>query len=397
MDLVKKGQKIMMSNYQPFPVVFETGDGVYLYDIEGNQYLDFTAGIAVNALGYQDKDLQEALKNQIDKYTHCSNFYYNEPCIEAAELLTKLSGLDRVFFSNSGSEANEGAIKLARKYGFLNKGEDCNKVISLKQSFHGRTLGSLAATGQTKYHKGFMPLIPGVIHVEANHIEAIKNAIDDNVCAIMLEVIQGEGGINPLEQTYLEQVKALCEAHNIILIFDEVQTGIGRTGELFAFQKYGIQPDIMTLAKGLGAGVPIGAIVAKEFVGQVFTPGDHATTYGGNPLVTTAAKVVLEKVSKRAFLDHINTVGEYFEKQLKALVTQYDFVLEQRGLGLMQGIAVSLPVKEVVKKALANQLLLTSAGSNVVRFVPPLIIEEKHIDEMIDILKRVLKEVSDEN
>ncbi|TCT16350.1 acetylornithine/N-succinyldiaminopimelate aminotransferase [Natranaerovirga pectinivora] len=397
MSLVDRAKNVIMTTYGTFPIVFDRGDDVYLYDIDNNKYLDFTAGIAVNALGYQDKELQNALIEQIGKFTHCSNYYYNQPSIEAAELLVKASGLDRVFFSNSGAEANEGAIKLARKYGYLNKGEHCNKIITLLQSFHGRTLGALTATGQTKYHKGFTPLIPGVENVLINDIDSLKNAIDDTVCAILLEPIQGEGGIYPLHQEYLEEVRKICDDNNIVLIFDEVQTGIGRTGEIFGFQGYNIKPDIVTLAKGLGAGVPIGAVLAKESVASAFQPGDHATTYGGNPLVTTAAKIVLERVSQKEFLDHIKSVGQYLKNRLEDLVVKYDYVKEQRGKGLMQGIEVDLPVKSVVSKALDNKLLLTSAGTNVVRFVPPLIVKEEHIDEMIKILEVVFEEVINEN
>lgn len=296
----------------------------------------------------------------------------------------------------AGAEANEAAIKLARKYGALNKGENCYKILSLKQSFHGRTLGALTATGQTKYQKSFLPMVPGMDYVPMNDLEALKSAVDENVCAILIEPIQGEGGIYPMDATYLKEVRALCDQENIVLIFDEVQCGIGRTGTMFAYEHYEIKPDIVSLAKGLGGGVPIGAIVASEKV-SVFEPGDHASTFGGNPLVTTAAKTVLDKVSQPEFLQHVKEMGIYMEEVLEELVKTYDFVKERRGLGLMQGIELELPIHRVVQKAFEKQLLLTSAGKNVLRFVPPLIVNKNHIDDMISRIKEVFEEVAYED
>ncbi|MFP4698061.1 MAG: aspartate aminotransferase family protein [Eubacteriales bacterium] len=397
MDLIKKGKKYFMETYNQFPIVFEKGENAYLYDKEGDKYLDFMSGIAVNSLGYQDEDLKEALIDQINKYVHCSNYYYNEPAIETAELLVKLSGLDKVFLCSTGTEANEGAIKLARKYGYEKKHKDCNKIISLKQSFHGRSLGALAVTGQTKLHKGFSPLIPGVEYVSINDIDDIKQAIDDDVCGIIVEPIQGESGIYELDKKYVKEVRHLCDKNDIVLIFDEVQTGIGRTGQIFAYQGLGVKPDVITLAKGLGSGVPVGAIVAKESVAGVFKPGDHGTTFGGNPLATTASKIVLTKLSNPSFLNNIKSVSDYLIKKLDEIVDKYEFAKERRGKGLMQGIEIDVPVAPIIKSALDKKLLIIKAGTNVLRFVPPLIITKEQVDEMIDILNKTFKEVIYEN
>jgi acetylornithine/N-succinyldiaminopimelate aminotransferase len=392
MEWIEKAEKVLMSNYAPFPVVFDKGENIYLYDINGEKYLDFTAGIAVNALGYGNKAIQEAITQQINKLTHISNLYYNQPSIEAAELLVQASGLDRVFFCNSGTEANEAAIKLARKYGYTKKNKTCNRIISLIQSFHGRTLGALAATGQTKYQEGFSPLMEGTSYVPINDLQSLKEAVDDTVCAIMLEPIQGEGGIYPLDPHYLKEVRDLCDQRNILLVFDEVQCGIGRTGDMFAFQGYGIQPDILSLAKGLGSGVPVGAVVAKEYVAEVFKPGDHGSTFGANPLVTSVVKTVLSTVGSKEFLDQVKKVSTYLTEQLEMLVNTYDFVRERRGKGLMQGIELSVPAKPYLQKAFEKKLLVIGAGPNVIRFVPPLIVVENQVDEMIDILKGVFEE-----
>ena len=394
---IDKAKQYLMNTYASFPLVIDHGEGVYVYDDQGNKYLDFVAGIAVNTLGYQDEDYNNALIEQIKKFTHCSNLYYNEPAIDTAELLVNHSGLDKVFYSNSGAEANEGAIKLARKYGKTNKGENCYQIIAMNQSFHGRTLGALAATGQTKYQDDFKPMINGFDYSPFNDIESLEKKINENVCAIFVEPIQGEGGIHPANKDFLVKVRELCDKHNIVLIFDEVQCGIGRSGEMFCYQTYGIVPDIVTLAKGLGGGVPIGAIVAKDKVASVFVPGNHATTYGGNPLVTAAAKVVLSKVGEKTFLENVKEMSEYLTEQLKGLQDNFDCVIDNRGLGLMQCIEFNIQAKDIIVKCMENGLLLVGSGANVIRFVPPLVVNKLHIDEMIKILKSAIEEVTSEN
>lgn len=393
MDYINEAKKVFMNTYSPFPIVLDHGDGVYLYDENNKKYLDFTAGIAVNALGYQDKDLNNALIEQIGKIMHCSNLYYTKPAVEAAKLLVEKSGLDRVFFCNSGAEANEGAIKLAKKYAVKNKGEECTKIITMQQSFHGRTIGALTATGQTKYQKGFGPLLPGVCYVPYNDYDSLASEVDNNVCAIVIEPIQGEGGIYEVDTDYLTKVRKLCDENNIVLIFDEVQCGIGRTGELFAFQTYGVTPDIVTLAKGLGAGVPVGGMIAKEKIASAFEPGNHASTFGGNPLVTTAVKTVITKVSNKEFLEHVKEVGDYLQNSLQDLVDKYECIVARRGKGLMQGIELSITPKDVISKAIEKGLLIISASTNVIRFVPPLVIEKEHVDEMINILDEIFGEL----
>lgn len=394
MNVIDKGNKLFMNTYSRFPIVLEHGEGVYIYDSDNNKYLDFVAGIAVNSLGYQDQTLNKALIEQIEKLTHCSNLYYNTPAVEAANLLVQTSDLERVFFCNSGAEAVEGAIKLARKYAQIHKSNTCYKIISMKQSFHGRTLGALAATGQTKYQQGYNPLLPGIEYAEYNNFEELQSLIDETVCAILIEPVQGEGGIRPAEKEYLEKVRKLCDEQNIILIFDEVQCGIGRTGEIFAYQNYNVLPDIVTLAKGLGAGIPIGAMIAKEKIANAFEPGSHASTFGGNPLATTAAKIVMGKVGKPDFLENIREVGDYLTNKLNELLSEFEFIIDRRGIGLMQGIELNIPVKKIIQKTMEKGLLLINAGTHVIRFVPPLIVNKEHIDEMITILSSVLEEAA---
>lgn len=391
-EIIQDGKAVMINNYKQFPLVFEKGEGTYLYDVEGKKYLDFVAGIAVNALGYNNEALNNALKNQLDKLTHCSNLYWNEPAIEAAKKLTKVSGLDRVFFCNSGAEANEAALKLARKWAKKNFGDDKYEIISMKNSFHGRTLATITATGQLKYQKGLNPLLPGIKHCEYNNVDALKEAITDNTCAVMLEIIQGEGGIVTIDTDFLKEVRSQCDKHNLVLIFDEVQTGIGRTGEVFAYQNFGIRPDILSLAKGIGAGIPLGAIVANEEVSKGFEPGDHASTFGGNPLACTAANVILDALMKQDLLENVKKQGLYLKEKLTALKEKKTCISDIRGMGLMQGIAlVDCEVSTVISKCMEKGLLLVGAGSNVIRFVPPLIISEKEIDEAIGILDECLE------
>lgn len=385
---VKEGENYIMHTYGRFPVVLERGEGVYLYDEEGKKYLDMYAGIAVNALGYGHPRLTEALKQQVEKMMHVSNYYYTSPLIDASKLLIEHSCFDKVFFCNSGAEANEGALKLAKKYG-KSKRDDKVQIIAMKKSFHGRTHGALAITGQEKYQKHFMPLIPNVSYATYNDIESLKALISDQTCAVILEVIQGEGGIIPADATYLQEVAALCKQYDALLIVDEVQTGMGRTGSLFAFEQFGITPDVVTMAKGLGGGVPIGAMACTSKA-DVLVPGDHASTFGGNPLVTTAAKVVLEELLMHDLLDHVKEVGAYLKEELVKLQKEFTCIKEIRGMGMMLGMELTVPALEVEQACMAHGMLVVGAGEKVVRFVPPLIIEKAHVDEAIEILRTVL-------
>ncbi len=389
--LVSKGKQCFINNYAPFPIVFDKGEGVYLKDIEGNQYLDFVAGIAVNALGYGNDTLVQKLKEQVDKFLHCSNLYYNEPSIQLAETLVELSGLDKVFFCNSGAEANEAAIKLTRKYAKAYYDNNKYELITMKNSFHGRTYGAITLTGQEKYHKGLSPLLPGVNYCDFNDINALKEAITEQTCGILIEPIQGEGGIRPADQEYLKAVRKLCDEHDILLIFDEVQCGIGRTGSLFAYQSYDVLPDIVVLAKGLGGGVPIGAVIANEKAAKGFEPGDHASTFGGNPLVCSGALAVLEEIQNKDLLDHVKDKSTYLITKLNGLKDKYSFIKEIRGKGLMLGIELNIGVQPIITQCLSEGLLLVPAGKTIIRFVPPLIIENHHIDQAIDILDKVLE------
>ncbi|MCT4596274.1 MAG: aspartate aminotransferase family protein [Vallitalea sp.] len=391
--LIDKGKTVFMNTYAQFPLVIDRGEGVYVFDNNGNKYLDFVAGIAVNSLGYKNDKLEKELTMQLSKLTHCSNLYWNEPAIEAAELLVESSKLDKVFFSNSGAEAVEGAMKLARKYAKKYLGKNKIEIITMKNSFHGRTYGAVTATGQTKYQKGLDPLLPGITYCDFNNIESLKNAINDNTCAVLLEPIQGEGGIKPANKQYLKDVRKICDDNNLVLIFDEVQCGVGRTGEMFAYMLYDVKPDIVALAKGLGAGVPIGAVIANEKVAEGFCPGDHATTFGGNPLVCTAAKVVLQELNKGNILNNVREQGKYLRKKLNEIKDKYDFVSDVRGHGLMLGIECSIPVKEIIAKCIEKGLLLVGSGTNVIRFVPPLVISSEEIVEGISIIGEVLDEI----
>lgn len=383
---IEKGKKFVMGTYSPIPVVLASGDGVYLTDDQGNSYLDMVAGIAVNSLGYNHPKVIQAINEQSQQLMHCSNLYWNEPQVVLAEKLCITSGLDKAFFCNSGAEANEAAIKLARKYGKKKK-----TIITMKQSFHGRTMGALKATGQTKYQNGFEPLPEGFIYTEANNIKMLESLISEDVCAIMLEVIQGEAGVQPLEEDYLQYVNKVCHENNILFIIDEVQTGMGRTGYPFAFQKYNLSPDIITLAKAISGGIPMGAMLAKDHVANAFVPGDHASTFGGNPLAAHVAKTVAEVIFDDSFLKNVQENGTYFKAQLMKFMTNEN-VVEVRGDGLMLGLvmAENVKVSDIVKACKNNGLLVCTASSNVIRFVPPLIINKEEIDKTIHILEKVL-------
>lgn len=380
--------------YNRFPVVFDRGEGVYLYDTDGTEYLDFGAGIAVMALGYGCREFQEAVKDQVDKLCHTSNLFYNAPSIGAAEKLLKVSGMDKVFFTNSGTEAVEGALKVAKRHAF-NKGMGQDyEIIAMKHSFHGRSLGSLSVTGNDHYQEPFEPLIPGIQFAEFNNLDSVKALFSEKTCAVIMETIQGEGGIYPASEAFLKGVRSLCDEHDALLILDEIQCGMGRSGSMFAWQEYGVKPDIMTVAKALGNGLPIGAFLACKGAAKVMEPGDHGTTYGGNPLVCAAADKVLELFEEKNLVSHVREIGQYLWEELEALAGRLDCIAAHRGKGLMQGLEFSMPVGPVVKTALLEEhLVLNSAGSQIIRFVPPLVIEKEDVDEMIVRLERAVKSV----
>lgn len=393
-EQMEASEENILHTYNRFPVVFDRGEGCYLYDTEGIKYLDFAAGIAVNALGYHYPGYDDALKAQIDKLTHISNLYYNQPMSEAGEKLVKASGMSKAFFTNSGTEAIEGALKAARKYAYTKSGQaDRHEIIAMNHSFHGRSMGALSVTGTAHYREPFEPLVGGVKFADFNDLDSVKALVTDKTCAIITEVVQGEGGIYPADPAFLKGLRELCDARDIILIFDEVQCGMGRTGFYFAWQSYGVQPDIMACAKALGSGVPVGAFVLGEKAAAAsLVPGDHGTTYGGNPFVCAAVSKVFDIFEQDRILDHVKELTPYFEKKLDELAAKYDCVSARRGKGFMQGLVITgRPVGDVVKKALEEGLLVISAGSDVLRLVPPLIIKKEHIDEMVDILSDCLE------
>lgn len=389
-QLINEAEQVLMHTYNRYQIVLDCGEGVYLYDIEGKKYLDFCAGIAVFALGYGNKEYNDTLKNQIDKILHTSNYFYNVPTLEAAKKLSHYSGMDRVFFTSSGTEAIEGAIKLAKKYYYKQHGSADGEIIALQSSFHGRSMGALSVTGNEHYREAFGPYYATVHFAKMNDIESVRSYITDKTCAIVMETVQGEGGIYPSTPEFITAVRNLCDENGIVLILDEIQCGMGRTGTMFAYEQYGVKPDIMTCAKALGCGVPVGAFAATEEVASAFEPGDHGTTYGGNPFATAAASKVFELFEQEDVLKNVNEVGAYLKSKLQEIVDCYDFVKEVRGKGLMLGLEFTCPVKEIIQKAMDAGLILISAGANVIRFIPALIVEKKHVDEMIEILSSVL-------
>lgn len=389
-EYMKMTEENLLHTYNRFPITLDRGDGVYLYDTDGKKYLDFMAGIAVSGLGYGNVELKNALKEQIDNLLHSSNLYYNTTCGKAAEALRRASGMDRIFFTNSGAEANEGALKAARKYAWQKKSGRF-EFIAMKDSFHGRTMGALSVTEHPAYREPFEPLIPGVSFAEFNNLESVKKLVNEKTCGIIVEPVQGEGGINTATKEFMTGIRKLCDEEGILMICDEIQCGMARTGEMFAWQLYGTKPDIMTMAKAIGSGVPVGAFAMTKAIAEAsLKPGDHGTTYGGNPLACTAVAKTLEIYENQKLAAHVKEVGDYMEEQLKKLVEDYDCVVEQRGLGLIRGIKLSGPVGEVVKKAMEEGLLIISARSDVIRLVPPLVIEKEHVDEMIEKLRKVL-------
>lgn len=393
-EYINEAESDLLHTYNRFGLVLDHGEGVYLYDTDGRKYLDFAAGIAVCALGYSNEAHKTALKNQVDALLHTSNLYYNPPIIKAAEAVVKASGMDRVFFTNSGTEAIEGAIKAAKKYAFTRDGHAVHEIIAMKHSFHGRSIGALSVTGNAHYQEPFEPLMPGVKFADYNDLESVKALVTDKTCAIIMETVQGEGGIYPADADFLQGVRRLCDDKDILLILDEIQCGMGRTGKMFAWQDYGVKPDIMTSAKALGCGVPVGAFMMTQKVAdKSLAPGDHGTTYGGNPFVGAAVSAVFEQFEKLNILDHVNELTPYLEAELDKLVEKYDCLTARRGKGFMQGVECTLPVGQVSAKALENGLIVITAGSNVLRFVPPLVIEKVDVDEMIRLLSLTLDEM----
>lgn len=393
-ECIEETEKDLLHTYNRFPIVFDHGDDVYLYDTDGKKYLDFYAGIAVFALGHHYKDYDEALKKQIDKLIHISNLYYTLPLAEAARKVKEVSRMDRVFFTNSGAEAIEGAIKTARKYAYLKDGTTDHEIIAMQHSFHGRTFGALSVTGNDHYQEPFKPMIGNVKFAQMNQFETVLQQVSDKTCAILLETVQGEGGIHPATQEFMDQIRKLCDEKDILFILDEIQCGMGRTGTMFTWQKYGVKPDIMTIAKALGCGIPVGAFLMTEKVGtHSLEAGDHGTTYGGNPLACAAICKVLDLYRENNIVEHVNEIAPYLEQKLDEIVARYDFIKERRGVGLMQGLECSIPVSPIILKCLDKGLVLISAGTNIIRFVPPLIITKENVDEMIDILDRSMKEV----
>ena len=390
-DAIEKAEKVLYKTYNRFPVIFDHGNGVNLYDSEGNEYLDFGAGIAVMGLGYNDPDYTQALKDQTEKLLHTSNLFYNQPAIDAGEKLLKASGMEKVFFTNSGTEAIEGALKIAKRYAFNRDGHGGHEIIAMKHSFHGRSLGALSVTGNDHYQEPFQPLLPGIKFAEFNNLDSVKALVNENTCAILMETIQGEGGIYPATEEFLKGVRELCDKHDMLLMLDEIQCGMGRSGNMFAWQGYGVKPDVMTVAKALGNGVPIGAFLACGKAATAMQPGDHGTTYGGNPFVCAAADKVLELFEEKHITEHVQDVGAYLWEKLEQFVENHDCAVAHRGKGLIQGVEFNRPAGEIVKKALLeNHLVLISAGSHVIRFVPPLVIKKADVDLMMEKLEKSL-------
>ena len=388
---MEQAEQALVHTYNRYPIVLDHGEGVYLYDTEGKKYLDFAAGIAVCSLGYGHPEYNAALKEQIEKLLHVSNLFYTAPVVDAAEKLKKASQMDRIFFTNSGTEAIEGALKAARKYAYTKKSGKY-EFIAMEHSFHGRSMGAVSVTGTENYRTPFEPLVGGVRFAKYNDLESVKAQITDQTCAIILETVQGEGGIYPAESEFLKEIRMLCDENDILLILDEIQCGMGRTGSMFAWQDYGVRPDIMCMAKAIGNGVPVGAFAMTEEVAEYsLKPGDHGTTYGGNPFACAAVDKVLDIFEKNHIVEHVKELTPYLEEKLDELVEKYDGVLKRRGKGLMQGLVLARPVGEVIANAQKEGLLVISAGGNVLRMVPPLVIKKEHVDEMIEKLEKALQ------
>lgn len=388
MNMFERGQKVIMNTYSRFPIVLEKGQGMYVYDENNKKYLDFAAGIAVNSLGHNNEKLVAAISQQASKLIHVSNLYWTKPQISLAEKLVKLGDFDRVFFCNSGAEAIEGSLKIARKYGSRT---GRSEIITMLHSFHGRTFGAVTATGQPHYQEGLGELLPNVKYAVYNDIESLKAAVTDNTCAVLLEPVQGEGGIIPANKEYLQAVRQLCDEKDIVLIFDEVQCGVGRLGTFYAYQSFGVVPDCLCMAKGIAGGIPCGVLMAKQKIADSFKPGDHASTFGGNPLAAAAGNVVVDELTEGGILENAKKQGQYLRTKLEEIKEEFDCVIDVRGIGLMQGIEFNVPAGDVTAEAVANGLLLVNAGKNVIRFVPSLIVSKENIDEAMEILKNAIK------
>lgn len=387
---IEEAEKYLLHSYNRYPVMLERGEGVYLYDTEGKKYLDFGAGIAVCALGYSDDRFKEALKKQIDKGIHFSNYFYSEPLAMASEALAKASGMDKVFMANSGAEANEGALKLARKYAIMKGHENRHEIISMNKAFHGRSMGALSVTGTKKYREPFEPLIGGVSFADYNDLESVKAKVTENTYAIIVEPVQGEGGVYPASEEFLKGIRALCDERDIMMICDEVQCGMGRTGKMFAYEHYGILPDIVTMAKGIGNGIAVGAFATTAEIAGAMVPGDHGTTFGGNPLAGTAVCETLAIFREKGIPAHAEEMGRYLAERLQYLTETKETAKEHRGIGLLQGLELTEPASPYIMKALEKGVIFMSAGTNVIRFLPPLVIEKENIDEMIAVLEEIL-------
>lgn len=381
----------LLHTYNRFPVIFEKGEGVRLFDTEGKEYLDFFSGIGVNALGYGYKKYTDRLSEQLGKLLHVSNYFYSEPLLSAAKRYTEASGMDKVFFTNSGAEAVEGALKLARKYAHEEKNDECNEIIAFNHSFHGRSIGAVSVTGTDSYRSPYGPLLTDVKFADYNDIESVRALVSDKTCAIILETIQGEGGIHVADKEFLSEIRNICDKNNIVMILDEVQCGMGRSGKMFAYQNYNIVPDVITTAKGIGCGVPVGAFACLEKFASL-KPGDHGSTYGGNPFVTSAVDVCFQIFEEDGILENVRETGEYLYQKLEELKEDYEFITAHRGMAMMQGLEFNCEVKDILSKALEKGLVLISAGSNIIRFLPPLIISRDDVDEMITILKEIFDE-----
>ena len=390
---LERGKKVLMNTYANFPVVIKKGKGSYVEDVNGKKYLDFVAGIAVNSLGHCDDDYVKAMSEQLATLIHCSNLYLNMPGIELAEALIEGSAFDRVFFCNSGAEAIEGSLKLSRKYAKATKGENCTRVLTMSNSFHGRTYGALSLTAQTKYQAGFQPMVPNIETVHFNDFESLATIDFETVAAIIIEPIQGEGGVHAVDQSFVKKIRDLCTDEDIVLIFDEIQCGVGRTGKFFAHENLGLAPDIVALAKGLGGGFPIGAFLASEKIASAFKNGDHGTTFGGNPLASTAALTCVKKIKQPAFLAEVKDKGQFLRDGLVELQKQCPVIKEIRGSGLMVGIELTEPAKPVFSACIENGLLLVGAGEKVIRMLPPLSVSKTEIESALSILKKALEEM----
>ncbi|OGL41933.1 MAG: acetylornithine aminotransferase [Candidatus Schekmanbacteria bacterium RIFCSPHIGHO2_02_FULL_38_11] len=394
-EYIEFSDRFLMNTYSRTPLVFERGEGVYLWDFNGRKYLDFVSGLSVNSLGYCHSKIVKEIKEQSEKLLHVSNLYYIASQSELGKKIVELSIDGKAFFCNSGAEANEAAIKLTRKYSKEKyKKDDRYEIITMEKSFHGRTITTITATGQEKYQKGFEPLSQGFKYVPFNNIKALKDAITERTCAVMVEPIQGEGGVNIADEQYIRNLRKLCDEKGLLLVFDEVQTGVGRTGKLFAFQHYGIEPDIFTLAKGLGGGVPIGAMVAKKNIADFFTPGSHASTFGGNPFVCSVSLAVLETIEDERVLENCEKSGKYLVEKLNNFAEEFKFIKEVRGKGLLVGMELTVEGKDFVSSCIEKGLLINCTMNNVLRFLPPLIVKEKEVDEAMEIFGKVLKEIS---